>query len=261
MPPKDPWSHLGHTRTRVTRSHAFLAPDGHVETALPGWEGSSLTLLLSPQIGARHTHYLARLGARGHSGAPLSGVERFCYVVSGEARLEADDQTHTLTAGGFAYLPAGCEHRLGASESAGEGATLSIFERRYIPLPGTDAPPVVVGHHDDVAGEAFLGDEHIIARKLLPDDFRFDMAANTMSFAPGASLPFAETHFMEHGMLMLQGQGIYRLGDAWYPITAGDALWMGPYCPQWFGALGREWSRYLLYKEANRDVLAFERES
>jgi (S)-ureidoglycine aminohydrolase len=36
---------------------------------------------------------------------------------------------------------------------------------------------------------------------------------------------------------------------------------MGPYCPQWFGALGKEPSSYLLYKEANRDVLTFEKES
>ncbi len=48
-----------------------------------------------------------------------------------------------------------------------------------------------------------------------------------------------EIHVMEHGLLMLEGGGIYRLGDRWYPVTAGDFIWMAPYCPQWFGALGR----------------------
>ena len=35
---------------------------------------------------------------------------------------------------------------------------------------------------------------------------------------------------------MLEGGGIYRLGDSWYPVTAGDFIWMAPWCPQWFGA-------------------------
>jgi len=44
---------------------------------------------------------------------------------------------------------------------------------------------------------------------------------------------------MEHGLMMLEGGGIYRLGDSWYPVTAGDFIWMGPWCPQWFGAIGK----------------------
>jgi (S)-ureidoglycine aminohydrolase len=74
-----------------------------------------------------------------------------------------------------------------------------------------------------------------------------------MLFAPGTPLPFVETHVMEHGLLMLGGGGIYRLGDHWYPVTQGDAIWMGPYCPQWFAALGKEPAKYLLYKDVNRD--------
>jgi (S)-ureidoglycine aminohydrolase len=36
-------------------------------------------------------------------------------------------------------------------------------------------------------------------------------------------------------------------------VTQGDAIWMGPYCPQWFAALGKEPAKYLLYKDVNRD--------
>lgn len=252
-----PWSHLGHTRTRVTAQHAFIAPDGHVETSLPGWAGAALTLLLSPQLGARHSHYLARLGPGGSAGAPLPGVERFVFVLAGELSAEVGTETHDLTAGGFLYLPADEPHSLTASSEA----RVSIYERRYLALEHAATPPVVAGNARDVPGEPFLGDDAIRVKKFLPEDPRFDMAVNTMTFQPGATLPFAETHFMEHGMLMLSGQGIYRLGDDWYPVQAGDAIWMGPYCPQWFGALGREPSSYLLYKEANRDVFAFERGS
>ncbi len=60
---------------------------------------------------------------------------------------------------------------------------------------------------------------------------------------------------MEHGLLMLEGQGIYRLGDRWYPVAAGDFIWMAPYCLQWFGALGKVPAKYLIYKPWNRHPL------
>jgi len=60
---------------------------------------------------------------------------------------------------------------------------------------------------------------------------------------------------MEHGLLMLEGGGIYRLGDEWYPVQAGDFIWMGAYCPQWFGALGKKPAKYLIYKDWRRHPL------
>jgi (S)-ureidoglycine aminohydrolase len=61
---------------------------------------------------------------------------------------------------------------------------------------------------------------------------------------------------MEHGLIMLEGGGIYRLGDSWCPVTAGDFIWMAPWCPQWFGALGKVPAKYLIYKNWNRHPLA-----
>jgi (S)-ureidoglycine aminohydrolase len=51
---------------------------------------------------------------------------------------------------------------------------------------------------------------------------------------------------------MLQGGGIYRLGSRWYSVAAGDVIWMAPYCPQWFGALGKTPAKYLIYKDWDR---------
>jgi (S)-ureidoglycine aminohydrolase len=87
---------------------------------------------------------------------------------------------------------------------------------------------------------------------LLPEDPCFDFAVNTMTYQPGAALPMVESHVMEHGLLMLAGGGIYRLGDCWYPVTAGDFIYMAPWCPQWFGALGQSPAKYLIYKDWNR---------
>jgi (S)-ureidoglycine aminohydrolase len=61
---------------------------------------------------------------------------------------------------------------------------------------------------------------------------------------------------MEHGCLMLEGGGIYRLSDHWYPTTAGDFIWMAPFCPQWFGCIGTRPAKYLIYKDFNRHALA-----
>ena len=80
------------------------------------------------------------------------------------------------------------------------------------------------------------------------------MAVNIFTYQPGATLPLVETHIMEHGLLMLKGQGIYRLDADWHPVQAGDVIWMAPYCPQWFVATGPAPASYIYYKDVNRPV-------
>jgi (S)-ureidoglycine aminohydrolase len=104
----------------------------------------------------------------------------------------------------------------------------------------------------DAEGVPFMGDEDARLQTLLPTDERFDMAVNVFTYQPGAALPQVEIHVMEHGLLMLEGGGIYRLSDGWYPVTAGDVIWMAPYCPQWFGAIGKAPAKYLIYKDWDR---------
>ena len=247
---------FGTTRTHVRRNHALIAPDGHVAQALPGWTGGSVVTLISPQLGARFVHYLVTLEEGGQSAPPLPGVERFVYVVEGELTLALGDET-SLGADSFAYVPPDTPHHLIATSSA----RFTLFERRYLGLEGMPPPTATTGHDADTPGEPFLGDPHLTVKKFLPEHLSFDLAVNTMTFQPGAALPFVETHIMEHGLLMLSGSGIYKLGEHWYPVRRGDVIWMGPYCPQWFGALGKEPSSYLLYKEVNRDPFRFEKES
>ncbi len=240
---------FGQSRTRVTAHHALIAPDGHVQSPLPGWKDSQGIILISPQLGARFTQYLALMEAGSEGAPPLPGVERFFYVLEGNVELNIGGERTTLSPGGYAYLPADIEHTL----TAHTPSRLNVFERRYVPLAGTSSSSWLVGHEEQVPGEPFLGDPGLIVKKLLPEDPSFDMAINTMTFVPGTPLPFVETHVMEHGLLILSGGGIYRLGDDWYPVKEGDVIWMGPYCPQWFGALGKDRARYLLYKDIHRD--------
>ena len=89
-------------------------------------------------------------------------------------------------------------------------------------------------------------------RMIDPADIRYDMHVNIVTFAPGAVIPFAETHVMEHGLYMLQGKGVYRLNQDWVEVEVGDFLWLRAFCPQACYAGGPEPFRYLLYKDVNR---------
>jgi (S)-ureidoglycine aminohydrolase len=92
-------------------------------------------------------------------------------------------------------------------------------------------------------------------RKLLPETQDYLFNIHIMDFHPGEHLVVHEVHYNQHGLLMLQGQGIYRLADDWHPVQAGDAIYMAPYVPQFYGALGRTATRYVIYKDVTLDPL------
>ena len=85
-----------------------------------------------------------------------------------------------------------------------------------------------------------------------PDDARHDMHVNIVTFKPGGSIPFEETHVMEHGLYVLQGKGVYKLNRDWVEVEAGDFMWLRAFCPQACYAGGPDDFRYLLYKDVNR---------
>lgn len=249
--PHPPTHPLGTTRSSVRRDHALIAPDSHVEAPLPGWTLTQGVILISPAMGSRFSQYLAKMEKGAVAGPPLAGMERFVYVLEGALHLEAEGEDIRLSAGGYAFLPAGLPHLLDALEPS----RINVFERRYCPVARIDVPTMVIGREQDVKGEPFLGDPDARLKTLLPDTPAYDLAVNLFTFQPGAALPFVEVHIMEHGLLMTAGQGIYRLGESWYPVAAGDAIWMAPYCPQWFAAHGKTPASYLYYKNVHRDPL------
>ncbi|MFI5460742.1 MAG: (S)-ureidoglycine aminohydrolase [Isosphaerales bacterium] len=243
---------FGTTRSHVRRTHALIAPDSHVGSDVPGWERSRGIILISPRMGARFAQYLALMEPGGTAGPAPPDVERVLYVLEGQVALTlpgADERT--LETGGFAYCPPGAAVTLRAVAAS----RLNLFEKRYLGRPGLVAPGPFCGHEQEIDGTPFLGDPDAILKVLLPVDPRFDLAVNVFTYQPGATLPLVEVHVMEHGLLMLEGQGVYRLGDEWYPVTQGDAIWMAPFCPQWFVAMGKSTARYLYYKDVNRDSI------
>src|SRR5579872_7523991 len=236
---------LGNTRSVHRRDHLLHTPDTFVRAPLPGMRNATAIVHAAPARGAGFTQYTAEFAAGGELG-PAFG-QRFVYVLEGE--LEANG--HALAAGDYAYVQAG----LPSAVTSRRTARAAVIEKVYQPLAGEPAPAFFTGRESQVEAKPFLGDEGLLVRTLLPDSPAFDCAVNTMTFQPGATLPMVEIHVMEHGLLMLQGAGIYRLGDFWYPVAAGDFIWMAPYCPQWFGALGKTPAKYLIYKDWNRHPL------
>ena len=58
------------------------------------------------------------------------------------------------------------------------------------------------------------------------------MNMHILSFAPGASHGYIETHVQEHGAYILSGQGVYNLDNNWIPVKKGDYIFMGAYSLQ-----------------------------
>ena len=244
---------LGRTRSSQQRNHLLLTSDTFVRTTLPGMRGCAAIVHAGPALGAGFTQYTAEFDAGGELGG--TPAQRFIFVMEGVIKLDVENQSSELRSGGYAYLPSGLEHRV----SAAENSRVAVIEKVYEPLPGIEPEGVIVSHEDDVASHALGDDLDLQVKCLLPDEMTFDFAVNTMVYQPGAALGLVEMHIMEHGLIMLEGGGIYRLGDSWYPVRAGDFIWMGPWCPQWFGALGKVPAKYLIYKNWNRHPLAHAR--
>ena len=241
---------LGETRSSQKQNHLLLTADTFVRTALPGMKACTAIVHAGPAIGAKFTQYTAEFEIGGELGG--TPAQRFLYVLEGELKLEVAGRTSQLTASGYAFLPAGVAHRVDATKTS----RVAVIEKFYQPVSEAAAPAVLISNEAAVTSHA-LGDEPSLqVKSLLPDNMSFDFAVNTMTYQPGAALSMVEMHVMEHGLLMLEGGGIYRLGDSWYPVTAGDFIWMGPWCPQWFGAIGKVPAKYLIYKDWNRHPLA-----
>jgi (S)-ureidoglycine aminohydrolase len=230
--------HLGETRSAHRAHHLLQTPDTFVRAPLPGLQKAVAIVHTAPGLGAQFAQYTVEFEAGG-SMAPASS-QRFLYVLEGELELEGV----VVPRAGFAYSP----NKVVAKATA----RVAVIEKAYQPLAGVSAPKFFIGHEGDVAATPLAGDDALEVRCLVPDHPSFDFAVNIMTYLPGAALPFVEIHVMEHGLLMLEGGGIYRLGEHWYPVAAGDFIWMAPYCPQWFGALGKAPAKYLIYKDWNR---------
>jgi (S)-ureidoglycine aminohydrolase len=239
-------NHLGQTRSCQRANHVLLTPDTFVRAPLPGMRNATAIVHAAPRLGARFTQYSADFEPDGVLGE--TSLQRLIYVLEGGLRFICEHFREDLQAGDYVYVPSAVTH----SVCALAPTRALVIEKPYQELPNVTPAAPFCGSVSRLVPQPLMGETAVQVRPLLPDSPQFDFALNSMSFEPGASLPIVESHVMEHGLFMLIGGGIYRLGDCWHPVAAGDFIWMAPYCPQWFCAVGKTPAQYLIYKDWNR---------
>jgi (S)-ureidoglycine aminohydrolase len=237
------------TRSVVKRSHALICPDGYIDSNVPGWTNCKVNVIISKEMGARLCQMLVTMNEDGKLIGATRESQIFFFVIKGKCGVKVSGEERSLSAWQYMYVPIEKEYQL---NSELEGTQILTFHKEYEKLEGYGVPQVIIGDAAKVPGPEYLGDPALRLQVLLPDDLSFDMAVNIFTYDPGGHLPMVETHIMEHGLLYLQGQGVYMLDQQWYPVKKGDSIWMAPYCQQWFTAMGKEPAVYIYYKNVNR---------
>ena len=229
-----------------------------VTSFLPFWTGMRMWVLARPLSGFAETfsHYMVEVMPDGGSEQPETdaAAQAVLFVVEGALNLSVQGVEHPLRPGSYAYLPAGCKWEI---HGQGEGRALFHWIRKaYCAVDGIAQPTAFVAHESEQTPIAMpdTDDAWTTTRFVNPQDLRHDMHVNIVTLQPGAVIPFAETHVMEHGLYVLQGKAVYRLNQDWVEVEAGDYLWLRAFCPQACYAGGPGPFRYLLYKDVNRHM-------
>ena len=229
-----------------------------VVSYLPHWDDTRVWVLARPLSGFAETfsHYLMEIAAGGGSDMPEpdDNAEGALFVAGGQLTLKLSEREFELRPGSFAYLPPRCAWSV---RNRGEGpAQVHWIRKLYQRVPGLAAPEAIVVNEDTLEPVAMPGTEGRWAttRFVDPADMRHDMHITIVTFEPGGTIPFAETHVMEHGLYVLEGKAVYRLNQDWVEVEAGDYMWLRAFCPQACYAGGPGRFRYLLYKDVNRHM-------
>jgi (S)-ureidoglycine aminohydrolase len=249
------------SRSVVTEAYTVI-PRGvmqeGVSSYFPQWQNSRGWVLAKPVVGFSTTfaQYLMQVEPSGGSSQPEpeEQVESFLFVLAGTMDLVLDGQAHVLEPGGYAYIPPRAHWTV--ANTGDVRLKFQWIRKRYDDAGGfySEMPPAIVGREQDVKPADGAKPEAWASRLIPIDDLRYDMNVNIVNFQPGAVIPYAETHVMEHGLYVLQGKGVYRLNQDWVEVEAGDFLWLRPFCPQACYAGGPDNFRYLLYKDVHRQV-------
>jgi (S)-ureidoglycine aminohydrolase len=248
-------------RAMFTTAYAVI-PKGTmrdiVTSYLPFWTGTRLWVLSRPLSGFAETfsQYIVEVQPGGGSDTPETDrqAEAVLFVVEGAVTLTLNGTAHVMEPGGYAYIPPGADWTL--HNLAGPAARFHWIRKAYQAVPGLEAPDAFVTNENDVEPTPMAGTEGRWATSRFVDmaDMRHDMHVTIVTFLPGAVIPFAETHVMEHGLYVLEGKAVYRLNQDWVEVEAGDYMWLRAFCPQACYAGGPGPFRYLLYKDVNRHM-------
>ncbi|MHC5229474.1 (S)-ureidoglycine aminohydrolase [Enterococcus sp. LJL99] len=233
---------------------ALIPPQGLVKNVVPGFENCEISILGSPKLGASFVDYSCTVLPDGKNELGFGGadIEVFLYVISGDLQVKVAEDCYSLETGGYVYAPPG--KTISFRNDTKENTEIFLYKKKYQSLDGAQ-PYTVVGNVNELSSESYEGMTDVQLVDLLPKDIDFDMNFHILSFQPGASHGYIETHVQEHGAILLSGQGMYNLDNRWIPVEKGDYIFMGAYSLQACYAVGRdEPLSYLYSKDCNRDV-------
>ncbi len=226
-----------------------------VTSFLPGWKNMRMWVIARPLSGFAETfsQYIVELNGDAGSDRPETDptVQASLFCTDGSIEVTIDGKPHVLTAGGFAYIPAGTAWSV---KNASDLSRFHWWRKRWEPVEGLDKPDVIIANENDIEPIAMPDTNGAWAttRFMDPTDIRHDMHITIVTLKPGGSIPFAETHVMEHGLFVIEGKAVYRLNQDWVEVGPGDFMWLRAFCPQCAYAGGPSNFRYLLYKDVNR---------
>ncbi|TWP37135.1 bifunctional allantoicase/(S)-ureidoglycine aminohydrolase [Leekyejoonella antrihumi] len=246
-------------RAMFTEAYAVL-PRGTmrdiVTNNLPFWEQTRVWVLARPLTGFAETfsQYIVEVQPGGGSDRPETDpkAEGVLFVVEGAMSLTIGGTEHRLEVGGYAFIPPRSDWQVRAAGT--DPLRFHWIRKAYEYVEGIEVPEAFVTNEHDVEPGAMAGTDGkwVTTRFVDPTDVRYDMHVNIVTFEPGAVIPFAETHIMEHGLYVLEGKAVYRLNQDWVEVQEGDFMWLRSFCPQACYAGGPGRFRYLLYKDMNR---------
>ncbi|WP_027230140.1 bifunctional allantoicase/(S)-ureidoglycine aminohydrolase [Phyllobacterium sp. UNC302MFCol5.2] len=229
-----------------------------VTSLLPFWDDTRLWVLSRPLSGFAETfsQYIMEVAPGGGSERPEldAGAEGVLFILEGELSVTLDGKKQVMQPGGFAFIPPASNWKVRNESSA--PVRFQWIRKAYEAVEGIDMPEAFFANEADIAPAPMAGTEGKWAttRFVDPSDLRHDMHVTIVTFEPGAVIPFAETHVMEHGLYVLEGKAVYRLNQDWVEVEAGDFMWLRAFCPQACYAGGPGKFRYLLYKDVNRHM-------
>ncbi len=248
-------------RAVFTEAYAVIPKDvmtDIVTSNLPFWNKTRAWILARPMSGFAETfsQYIMEVAPGGGSEKPEPDpeAEGVLFVVEGELALELDGQSHVMKPGGYAFVPPASQWSILNTGSV--PVRFHWIRKAYEDVEGIDYPAPIIANEQDIEPTPMAHTEGKWAttRFVDPDDMRHDMHVTIVTFEPGAVIPFAETHVMEHGLYVLEGKAVYRLNQDWVEVEAGDFMWLRAFCPQACYAGGPGKFRYLLYKDVNRHM-------
>jgi (S)-ureidoglycine aminohydrolase len=227
-----------------------------VTSLLPFWDATRAWIIARPLSGFAESfaQYVMEVEPGGGSDRPEpdARAEGVLFVMDGELTVTVAGESHRMLKGGWAYLPPASGWTARATGS--QPARFHWIRKIYEAVNGIEVPEPVFANDQDVVPLSMPGTagRWATTRFVDPDDPRHDMHVNIVTLEPGAVIPFAETHVMEHGLYVLEGKAVYRLNQDWVEVEAGDFMWLRAFCPQACYAGGPGKFRYLLYKDVNR---------